>query len=81
LRSASASAAPIERPIRARGRDPERIRSTAGVALELTALIAEKEPEPARPLGDAWLMRYLQERGPTIDEIALVVGSLVRFPA
>jgi hypothetical protein len=25
-------------------------------------------------------MSYLQERDPTIDEIALVIGSLVAFP-
>jgi hypothetical protein len=49
-------------------------------ALELTALIAEKEPSRHGPFAVRWLMRYLHERDPTIDEIALVVGSLVALP-
>jgi hypothetical protein len=49
-------------------------------ALELTALIAEKEPSRHGPFAVRWLARYLQEQDPTIDEIALVVGSLVALP-
>jgi hypothetical protein len=46
----------------------------------LRALIAEKEPSRHGRLAVRRLRRYLQERDPTIDEIALVVGSLVALP-
>ena len=41
-------------------------------ALELTALIAEYEPSRHGRFAVRWLTRYLEERDPTIDEIALV---------
>jgi hypothetical protein len=55
-------------------------RVTIVEALELTALIAEKEPSRHGRFAVRWLTRYLQEQDPTIDEIALVVGSLVALP-
>jgi hypothetical protein len=39
--------------------------------------VAAKEPSRHGPFAVRWLMRYLQEQDPTIDEIARVVGSLV----
>jgi hypothetical protein len=41
-------------------------------ALELTALIAEKEPSWHGPFAVRWLRRYLQEQHPIIEEIALL---------
>jgi len=55
-------------------------RITLAEALELTALIAEKGPSRHGRFAVRWLMRYLHERDPTIDEVALVVGSLVALP-
>jgi hypothetical protein len=50
-------------------------------ALELTALVAQKQPSRHGRFAVRWLHRYLQERDPSIDELALVVGCLVAFLA
>ena len=49
-------------------------------ALELTPANRREGAEPAWQLAVRWLTGYLQERDPTIHEIALVVGSLVALP-
>jgi hypothetical protein len=45
-------------------------------ALELTALVARKDPRRHPRVAARWVQRYLEELEPTLNEIALVVGAL-----
>jgi hypothetical protein len=45
-------------------------------ALELTILIARKEPRPLSKVAVRWLERYLAEQEPTLSEVALAVAAL-----
>jgi hypothetical protein len=45
-------------------------------ALELTILIGRKEPRRLPKVGVRWLERYLQEREPTLAQVALAVSAL-----
>jgi hypothetical protein len=45
-------------------------------ALELTILIARKEPRRLSKVAVRWLERYLAEREPTLGEVALAVSAL-----
>lgn len=45
-------------------------------ALELTILIARKEPRRLPRVGVRWLERYLQECQPTLANAALAVSAL-----
>jgi hypothetical protein len=52
-------------------------RLTLGDALELTALVARKEPHRYGRYAVWWLARYIEERaGAAIDELALVANCL-----
>ena len=46
-------------------------------ALELTILIAKKEPRRLPKIAVRWLERYLQECEPTLSDVALAVAALV----
>ena len=50
--------------------------SLAG-ALELTILIARKEPRRLSKVAVRWLERYLAEQEPTLSEVALAVAALI----
>jgi hypothetical protein len=45
-------------------------------ALELTILIAQKEPARLPRVAVRWLERFIQEREPTLGEVGLAVGAL-----
>jgi len=45
-------------------------------ALELTALVARKDPRRHPRVASRWVRRYLEEFEPTLDEVALVIGAL-----
>ena len=45
-------------------------------ALELTILIAKKEPQRLPRVAVRWLERYLQECEPTLANVALAVSAL-----
>lgn len=45
-------------------------------ALELTILIAQKEPKRLPKVAVRWLQRYLEEQEARLDEVALVVSAL-----
>jgi hypothetical protein len=45
-------------------------------ALELTILIAQKEPQRLPRVAARWLLRYLEERDPAMDEAAMVAARL-----
>lgn len=45
-------------------------------ALELTILIARKEPRRLPRIAVRWLERYLQECEPTLSDVALAVSAL-----
>ena len=45
-------------------------------ALELTILIAKKEPRRLSRVAVRWLERYLQECEPTLGDVALAVSAL-----
>jgi hypothetical protein len=45
-------------------------------ALELTILIAQREPRRLSKVAVRWLERYLQEREVTLSEVALAVAAL-----
>ena len=45
-------------------------------ALELTALVARKDPRRHPRVAARWLQRYLEECDATLSEAALVVGAL-----
>jgi hypothetical protein len=45
-------------------------------ALELTALVATKDPRRHPRVAALWLQRYLEEFDATLSEAALVVGAL-----
>ena len=49
-------------------------------ALELTILIAKKEPKRLPKVAVRWLQRYLEEQEATLEEVALVVGALCALP-
>jgi hypothetical protein len=50
-------------------------------ALELTILIARKDPRRHPRVAARWLRRYLEESpGPTIEEAGLVASCLVALP-
>ena len=44
-------------------------------ALELTILIAKKEPKRLQRVAVRWLERYLQECEPTLTDVALAVSA------
>jgi hypothetical protein len=49
-----------------------------GDALELTVLVARKDPRRHQRVASRWLLRYLEEDPrATIDEAALAAGNLV----
>jgi hypothetical protein len=45
-------------------------------ALELTALIAERDPPRSERYTVRWLSRYLEANAPTIGEVALIAACL-----
>jgi len=45
-------------------------------ALELTALVARKDPRRHPRVAARWLQRYLEEYDATLSEAVLVVGAL-----
>ena len=45
-------------------------------ALELTILIAQKEPKRLPKVAVRWLQRYLEEQEARLDDVALVVSAL-----
>jgi hypothetical protein len=45
-------------------------------ALELTILIARKEPRRLQRVAVRWLERYLQECEPTLRDVALAISAL-----
>lgn len=45
-------------------------------ALELTILIAQKEPARVPKVGVRWLQRYLEEEQARLEDVALVVSAL-----
>jgi hypothetical protein len=49
-------------------------------ALELTILIARKEPKRLPRVAVRWLERYLQECEPTLSDVALAVSALSALP-
>jgi len=49
-------------------------------ALELTILIARKEPQRLPKVGVRWLERYLHEREPTLAYVSLAVSALGALP-
>jgi hypothetical protein len=49
-------------------------------ALELTILIARKEPARLPRVAVRWLERYLQECEPTLGDVALAVSALSALP-
>ncbi len=49
-------------------------------ALELTILIAAKEPKRLPRVAVRWLERYLQECEPTLSDVALAVSALSALP-
>ena len=51
-------------------------RITLVEALELTILIAQKEPKRLPRVAVRWLERYIQECEPTLGAVALAVSSL-----
>lgn len=51
-------------------------RITLVEALELTILIAQKEPKRVPRVAVRWLERYIQECEPTLGEVGLVVAAL-----
>jgi hypothetical protein len=54
----------------------ELVRISLAEALELTILIARKEPRRLPRVAVRWLERYLEERDTTLGQVALVVGAL-----
>jgi hypothetical protein len=55
----------------------ELLQISLGDALELTVLIARKDPRRHPPVAARWLLRYLEERPKaTIDEAALAGSCL-----
>lgn len=51
-------------------------RNSLAEALELTALVARKDPRRHPRVAVRWVARYVEEFEPTLNEIALVVGAL-----
>jgi hypothetical protein len=52
-------------------------RVTIAAALELTALVARKQPERYGRFAARWLCRYLEEHEKaTLDDVALLVSNL-----
>ena len=49
-------------------------------ALELTILIARKEPERLPRVAVRWLERYLEECEPPLTNVALAVSALSALP-
>jgi hypothetical protein len=47
-----------------------------GEALELTALIAQKDPRRHQRAAARWLLRFLDETGATLDDSALAASAL-----
>jgi len=45
-------------------------------ALELTALVAKKDPRRHPRVAARWVQRYLEEFEPNLGDLALVVGAL-----
>jgi hypothetical protein len=53
-------------------------RPTLGELLELTILVAERDPRRHARVSARWLLRYLEARADaTIDDAAMVTGCLV----
>lgn len=49
-------------------------------ALELTILIATKEPKRLQRVAVRWLERYLQEREPSLSDATLADSALAALP-
>ena len=50
-------------------------------ALELTILIAQKEPKRLPKVGVRWLQRYLEEEDARLEDVALAVSALSALTA
>jgi hypothetical protein len=45
-------------------------------ALDLTMLAAEKDPERYEPMAKRWLVRWIEETEPGLEEISAAIGDL-----